>query len=107
MRFAVSYAVLKLCVEVVLRNYRAAGVLWASGLAGAVDLDAITLAISGIAGRIFDPRVAALAISIGVLANTAAKMGYAVLRGDRMFWRGLAPVLGAAFLAGTVLLVLR
>jgi uncharacterized membrane protein (DUF4010 family) len=106
LRFTVLYTLVKLGLEVALRNRGAAGAMWASAVAGGIDLDAITLTLAGIAGRTFDPRVAASAIGVAVLANAAIKLAYAILRGDRMFWRTLAAVLGVAIAAGAAMLML-
>ncbi len=106
-RFAVFFALVKLGVEAALRNFGAGGMLWAPALAGLVDVDAITLTMAGIAGKTIAPGVAATAISIAVLANTAAKVGCAMILGERSFRHGVGTVLGAAFLGGAVVLVLR
>jgi uncharacterized membrane protein (DUF4010 family) len=106
-RFAALYTLVKLGVEVALRNFGATGVLWSGALAGLVDVDAVTLTLAGIAGRIVDPRVAATAIAVSILVNLAAKAGYAVIFGGGAFGRAAAAVLGSALAAGPAALALR
>ena len=83
-------------------------VVLAAALAGFTDVDAITLALAGAAGADLSPAAAAMAIATAVLANTAAKAGYAVWMGSPQFRRAVLAVLVAAFVAGVLtLLVMR
>ena len=82
------------------------GILVASLLAGFVDVDAITLSLSGMSARGMPVETAAGGIAVAVLANTAAKAGYAAWRGSSDYKRGVALILGASFVAGLIAMIL-
>ncbi|MDR7481706.1 MAG: DUF4010 domain-containing protein [Armatimonadota bacterium] len=103
-RFTALYALVLLAVEAASRYTGAWGVVAAAVLAGLTDVDAITLALASAAGRHLRPEVAASAIALAVLANTAAKAAYALWLGSAPFRRTLVVVQGAAVVAGTVAL---
>jgi uncharacterized membrane protein (DUF4010 family) len=108
-RFTVVYALVLLAVEAAGRYLGAWGVLAASVIAGVTDVDAITLALAGSVGAAgMPPPAAAGAIAAAVLSNTVAKAGYALGMGSGPFRRAVVAVLGTAFAAGILtLLVMR
>lgn len=82
--FAVAFAVVLVLVRAASEYFGEAGVYLTSALAGIVDVDAITLTASELAssGQIA-PRVAATAIILAALVNTAAKAVFAISLGAR------------------------
>lgn len=70
MRFGALFAVLLVAIKVVGQALPSTGLYVVSGLAGAMDVDAITLSLSN--GR-FEPGRTATALIVGLLANTAFK----------------------------------
>jgi uncharacterized membrane protein (DUF4010 family) len=106
LRFAVLFAVVVLAVEAARRYLGSWGIVAASVLAGFVDVDAITLSLSGMsAGGGISIDTAAEGIAIAVLANTAVKTGYAALRGSSEYKKSVAIILGATFIAGAATIV--
>jgi uncharacterized membrane protein (DUF4010 family) len=106
LRFGVVFALVLLAVEAARQYLGIWGILVASILAGFVDVDAITLSLAGMAARGMPVEVAAGGIAVAVLANTAAKAGYAAWRGSDEYRNGVARILGASFVAGLVTMIL-
>jgi uncharacterized membrane protein (DUF4010 family) len=66
-------------------RWGASGVFTSAGILGLTDVDGLTLSMTrGVALQV-SPEVAATAIGIGVLSNTAMKLGLALLLGARRF----------------------
>jgi len=105
-RFAVFYGLVLLLVEVASRTLGTWGIVVAAALAGLTDVDAVTLALAGGTVAGLDPGTAAAAIALAVLSNTVAKTAYAAWLGTRRFARATAAILGAAFVAGGIALLL-
>jgi len=105
LRFGIIYGLVLLAVEAARRYAGSWGILAASVLAGIADVDAITLSLSGMTGSGMPVDTAALGIALAALSNTAAKMGYAALRGSSEYRRTVALILAASFLAGVIALV--
>jgi uncharacterized membrane protein (DUF4010 family) len=61
------------------------GVFTSAAVLGFTDVDALTLSMATGVARTVSPGVAATAIAVGVLANTAMKLGMAFLLGSRSF----------------------
>jgi uncharacterized membrane protein (DUF4010 family) len=102
-KFAVLFAVVLFAVEAARRYVGSWGIVAAAMLAGFVDVDAITLSLSGMsAGGGLTVETAAGGIAVAVLANTAAKAGYAAWRGAPEYRKGVALILGASFVAGVI-----
>ena len=105
-RFGVIFAIVLLVVEAARRYGGGWGIAVASLLAGFVDVDAITLSLSGMsAGGGVPVETAAGGIGVAVLANTAAKAGYAAWRGSPEYRKGVALILGSSFVAGVIAIV--
>jgi uncharacterized membrane protein (DUF4010 family) len=68
----------------------------------------LRLLVAGLIGGLIgvDPGTAAAAIALAVLSNTVAKTAYAAWLGTRRFARATAAILGAAFVAGGIALLL-
>ncbi len=105
LRFGAIFAVVLLAVEAARHSLGSWGVLVASVLAGLVDVDAITLSLSGMSARGMPPEIAAGGIAAAVLANTAAKAGYAAWRGSAEYRRGVGVILGLSFAAGSIVMI--
>jgi len=108
LRFGVIFALVLLAVEAARHYLGGWGVLVASLLAGFVDVDAITLSLSGLSAHGMAVETAAGGIAVAVLANTLSKGAYAAWRGSDEFRKGMTMILGASFVAGlVVMLVMR
>ena len=104
-RFGIVFALVLLVVEGARHYLGSWGIFVASLLAGFVDVDAITLSLSGLSARGMPIETAAGGIAVAVLANTAAKMGYAAWRGSPEYRRGVTLILGATLAAGLIALI--
>lgn len=84
-----------------------AGLYLAAGVAGLSDVDAITLAMAGLArDSAQNLDVAARAITIAVLANTLVKSGLAASLGSSELRRLTLPISAALFAAGALAAIL-
>ncbi len=63
----------------------ASGVITSAALVGLTDVDALTMSMARGAAHTLPPVVAATAIAVGVLSNTAMKLGLALVFGNRAF----------------------
>jgi len=80
------------------------GVLLSAGLLGLTDMDALTLSMSRLAADTNQTHVAALAIGIGMLANTLLKVSLAVVLGSATYrWRVTVALMVMAF-TGAIML---
>jgi uncharacterized membrane protein (DUF4010 family) len=86
--FALMYGVVLVVTKVATVSFGTTGVLVAGVLAGATDVDAITLSMAALAksGAVSD-RVAASAILLAVASNTVVKTGLAIAIGGWRFGR--------------------
>ncbi|HMI30339.1 MAG TPA: DUF4010 domain-containing protein [Candidatus Limnocylindrales bacterium] len=98
-RFGIVFGLVLLAVEAARRYAAGWGIAAASGIAGLVDVDAITLSLSRMTAGGLPPERAAAGIAVAALANSAAKTGYA-WRGAPAYRKGVALILGASFVAG-------
>ncbi|HZI89875.1 MAG TPA: DUF4010 domain-containing protein, partial [Candidatus Polarisedimenticolia bacterium] len=105
-RFGIIFALVLLAVEAARHYLGNWGILVASVLAGFVDVDAITLSLAGMGARGMPAETAAGGIAVAVLANTAAKAGYAAWRGSKEYRNGVALILAASFVAGLAAMIL-
>jgi uncharacterized membrane protein (DUF4010 family) len=105
LQFAAIYALVLLVVEAASVYLGAWGVVIAAVLAGLTDVDAITLSVAALSRGSLAPEVAIAGIAAAALSNTAAKAAYAAWLGAGSFRRGMLQVLGAAFAAGLVALI--
>jgi uncharacterized membrane protein (DUF4010 family) len=101
-RFGVVFALILVAVEAARRYLGSWGIMAASVLAGFVDVDAITLSLSGLSTRGMPVETAAGGIALAVLANTAVKAGYAAWRGSPDYRKGVTLILGSSFVAGVI-----
>jgi uncharacterized membrane protein (DUF4010 family) len=83
------------------------GVYTTAAVLGLTDVDALTLSMTREVAQAASPAIAATAIAIGVLSNTAMKLGLAVALGSPRFRTvaGLALALMFAALGAALVLV--
>ncbi|MFT3917478.1 MAG: DUF4010 domain-containing protein [Anaeromyxobacteraceae bacterium] len=106
LRFALLFG-LVLLVSKGAATYLGAGGTYAAGLlAGATDVDAITLSMADLARTSVGERVAAVTILLGVASNTLVKAVMAAVAGGWPFGRRVAAAQGAALAAGALALAL-
>lgn len=104
MRFGALFAALLIAIRLARQVLPTSGLYVVSGLAGAMDVDAITLSLSSGTG---DPGRTAIALLVALLANTAFKCGtvLVVARGALRRQVAVAGVaIGLAGVAATALL---
>ncbi len=85
LQMAAIFQVVLMVVHTMSGLWGTSGVLTSAFVLGLTDVDALTMSMSrGIAGA-SQPDLAALAIAVGVLANTLLKLGVAIFFGNRRF----------------------
>lgn len=99
LQMVILFQIVLMAVEVARRYWGAAGVLGSAAVLGLTDVDALTATMARSVARTTSLEVAALAIGIGVLSNTAMKMTIALILG-RSHFRTIAAGALAAMLAG-------
>ena len=105
-RMTVAFAVVLLVIPLVDRLWGSSGVLSSAAILGLTDMDALTYTMARLAVATGDTSLAARAIGVGLVANTVAKLGLAVVLGAAPFRRRAAPALSAlaiGVLAGLLL----
>jgi uncharacterized membrane protein (DUF4010 family) len=82
---AVLFQVVLMVVFVAREWWGSSGVITSAAILGLTDVDALTASMARGVARTVSPAVAATAIAVGVLANTAMKLGLAIFLGNRTF----------------------
>ena len=101
--FAIAFAVVLVLVRGANEYFGNAGVYLTSAIAGIVDVDAITLTASELASTAqIDASVAATAIILAALVNTAAKAVFAISLGSKELRKPVLITFGIVLLAGTL-----
>lgn len=85
LQMAVAFQVVLFIIAWIQARIGDPGVLVSAGILGLTDMDALTLSMTRLAANPAQLHVAALAIGIGVLANTALKLSVAMALGATMF----------------------
>ncbi len=98
-KMAVAFQVVLFVIAWVQATVGNSGVLASAALVGLTDMDALTLSMSRIAGDATQTHVAALAITIGVIANSLLKLLFVLVMGGARFRPRAA---GALLLLATV-----
>jgi len=104
LRFALLFAAVLLASKAASTHLGAGGSYAAGLLAGATDVDAITLSMADLARATVEERVAVVTILLGVASNTVVKTVMAAVAGGGSFGRRVAIAQGAALLAGALAL---
>ena len=102
---AAAFQLVLLLIPVVQRTWGSAGVVGSAAVLGLTDMDALTYSMSRL-GSAGAAELAARAIAVGLLANTALKLMLVLSLGSPAFRRAAAPglfALGAATAAGLAL----
>lgn len=105
-RMTLAFAVVLLVVPLVDQAWGSSGVLGSAAILGLTDMDALTYTMARLGVATGDTALAARAIGVGLVANTAVKLGLAVVLGAAPFRRRAAPALSAlaiSVLAGLLL----
>jgi uncharacterized membrane protein (DUF4010 family) len=105
---AVTFQLVLLAVQFVRRSFGDVGLLVSGAVLGLTDVDALTLSMAREASGGIDPRLAARAITLGILANCGLKTALALGLGTKAFRRFTATALAAMIVALVVsLMILR
>jgi uncharacterized membrane protein (DUF4010 family) len=85
LQMAVLFQGVLMLVYMVRERWGASGVFTSAAVLGLTDVDALTISMSRDVAQTVSPIVAAAAIAIGVLTNTAMKLGLALAFGSTRF----------------------
>jgi uncharacterized membrane protein (DUF4010 family) len=85
LQMALLFQVVLVAVYVARQAWGESGVLTTAAILGLTDVDALTLSMTREVAQTGSPSGAAAAIAVGVLANTAMKLGIAAVLGSRRF----------------------
>ncbi|HEU4891866.1 MAG TPA: MgtC/SapB family protein [Vicinamibacterales bacterium] len=106
LQMAVSFQAMLMLVHLAEAAWGTVGVYTTAAIMGLTDVDALTVSMArGVAGG-GSLRTAAIAIAIGVIANTAVKLTLALLFGNRRFQAIVGAGLALMMVGTTVALVL-
>ncbi len=103
---ALVFQVVLFGVAAVRQTWGEIGVLASGAVLGFADLDALTISMAKSAAAGVPARIAAQAIAIGVLSNTAFKAGVALVLGHPEFRRWTAASLAVLGVASAVAIAL-
>lgn len=101
-QFGLLFGVILFLSKAAQEYFGSAGVYVSSIIAGATDVDAITLSLSRLAGDSITERIAAQGITLAALANTAVKAAIATIAGAPALRRHVLPIFGAMIAAGII-----
>ncbi len=101
-QFGLLFGVILFLSKAAQEYFGSAGVYVSSIIAGATDVDAITLSLSRLAGDSITERLAAQGITLAALANTAVKAAIATIAGAPALRRHVLPIFGAMIAAGII-----
>ena len=99
LQMAVTFQLVLLAVQFVRRSFGDVGLLVSGAVLGLTDVDALTLSMAREASGGIDPRLAARAITVGILANCGLKTALALGLGTKAFRRFTATALAAMIVA--------
>jgi uncharacterized membrane protein (DUF4010 family) len=85
LQMAALFQAVLVAVHLARQVWGASGVLTSAAILGLTDVDALTVSMTRDVAHTVSPGMAATAIAVGVLANTALKLGLAVFLGSRRF----------------------
>ncbi|MBK9547728.1 MAG: MgtC/SapB family protein [Gemmatimonadetes bacterium] len=84
-RMAVLFWLALIGIEILQRQWGSTGIYTSAVLLGLTDMDALTVAMARLGGAPTMASVAATGVAIGVLSNTAFKLGLGVVLGSPAF----------------------
>jgi uncharacterized membrane protein (DUF4010 family) len=85
LQMAVLFQVVLMAVFVAREWWGVSGVVTSAAILGLTDVDALTASMARGVAQTVSPALAATAIAVGVLSNTAMKLGLALFLGNRTF----------------------
>ena len=106
LQMVIIFQVVLMVVHVARNQWGAVGLLSSAAVLGLTDVDALTATMARSVTRTSTLEVAALAIAIGVLSNTAMKMAIALILGRGKFRTIAAGTLALMLLGGAAALAL-
>jgi uncharacterized membrane protein (DUF4010 family) len=107
LQMAVLFQAVLMAVHLVGQTWGESGVFTSAAVLGLTDVDALTVSMARGVAATASPAIAATAIAVGVLTNTAMKLGLAVFFGAPRFRAIAGGALGLMLVAvGGALLVL-
>jgi uncharacterized membrane protein (DUF4010 family) len=101
LRFGALLGVITFISKVLIDQIGASAIFAVALLSGLVDLDAIVLSTTRMAGSVLTTEVATTSILLAAAVNLIAKMVLAILFGSRSYAMALAIATVTAILAGT------
>jgi uncharacterized membrane protein (DUF4010 family) len=106
LQMVIIFQVVLMLVHLAQRQWGEAGLLSSAAVLGLTDVDALTATMARSVARTSSLEIAALAIAVGVLSNTAMKMAMALILGRAQFRTIAAGTLAIMLLGGGAALVL-
>jgi uncharacterized membrane protein (DUF4010 family) len=107
LKFALFYALIVFLVKAGQARYGEAGIDTVSALSGLMDLDAIALSLTRMAGEGGVLEMAAKGILIATVANTVVKAGVVAIWGSSRMRMLVLPVMAATAVVGVGFVVMR
>lgn len=107
LQMAVLFQVVLVAVEMARRTWGDTGVVFSGAVLGLTDVDALTISMARGARAAIPLEVAARAVAVGILANTALKLVLAVAIGQARFRQMVGAALAAMALVLVALLARR
>ena len=107
LQMAVLFQVVLMLVHVARERWGASGVFTSAAVLGLSDVDALTVSMAKDVADALSPTIAATAIAVGVLSNTAMKIALALLFGSPRFRFVAAGSLVLMFVALALVLGVR
>jgi uncharacterized membrane protein (DUF4010 family) len=106
LQMAVVFQVMLMVVHAAGRTWGSAGVYGSAAVLGLTDVDALTVSMARGAAYAASLHTAAVAIAIGVLANTLLKLAVALIFGSRTFQKIAGSTLAVIALVAAAVLAL-
>ena len=106
LQFGALLAVIMLLATALHHWYGDAGIYMLAGISGIIDIDAVTLSVSTMAGKELDSTVAAYAIMIAAIVNTLIKGLLAITIAGGQMARDIGIVLTLVILCGIAMAML-
>lgn len=106
LQMAALFQAVLIVVQLAQHTWGRSGVLTTAAILGLTDVDALTVSMARGIAQSVSLETAALAIAVGILANTALKTGVAMVFGERHFRMVVASVLALMIVAAAASIAL-
>jgi uncharacterized membrane protein (DUF4010 family) len=106
LKFGILFAIILFVIKLAQTYFGKAGIYVASIVSGFVDADAIVLSVANMANVDLSLKVAATAITLGVMSNILVKVIYASLFGSKKFRTDLGIMVSLVILSGILTILL-